>query len=388
VTLKTVPSSLVFSRDVYERRLEGLRDHDFYLVSSADAEWLTGVPRVATWPEYDPAVNEALTACLVGEQGPVFSVAHALWHLESGEAMRSWTVEELADGADPVVHLRRVAEIAGWRRDRPVHVAPAMPVGQTELLRRAFPDREIRSAAAVLGPLRARKESFEVEAMRDVAARTVAGIESACARLRQGVHRLELFQAVRDEILAQGVDDVGFGPDCWAVGPALAVDWANARTRNANPVLTPPCSVSLDVGAILRGYRSDVGRTIFIGEAPPRSAEALAVLREARAAGAPLLATGRRARDVDDATRALIAERGFGRGQWIPSGHGIGLEFHEPPVLGENDDTLLLDGNVVTFELAVWMDGDAGAFAEDTVVVRDGGPEWVIDGGGEALTIV
>ena len=210
--------------------------------------------------------------------------------------------------------------------------------------------------------------------MRDVALRTVAGIESACARLRPGVRRLELFQAVREEILDQGVDDVGFGPDCWAIGPDLAVDWANARTRNANPVLAPPCSVSLDVGATLRGYRSDVGRTIFVGEAPPRSAEALGVLREARAVAAPLLASGRRAREVDDATRALIAERGFGPGQWIPSGHGIGLEFHEPPVLGENDETVLLDGAAVTFELAIWMDGDAGAFAEDTVVVRDGGP--------------
>ena len=387
MSLKTVPSALVFTRDVYERRLEELRDHDFFLVSSADAEWLTGVPRIATWLEYDPAVNEALTACLVGEQGPVFSVAHALWHLESGEAMRSWGVEELEDGVDPVAQLRRVAEAAGWRRDRPIHVAAAMPFGQTELLREAFPDREIRSAAAVIGPRRARKESFEVEAMRDVALRTVAGIESACARLRPGVRRLELFQAVREEILAQGVDDVGFGPDCWAVGPDLAVDWANARTRNANPVLAPPCSVSLDVGATLRGYRSDVGRTIFVGEAPPRSAEALGVLRDARAVAAPLLASGRRAREVDDATRALIAERGFGPGQWIPSGHGIGLEFHEPPVLGENDETVLLDGAAVTFELAIWMDGDAGAFAEDTVVVRDGGPEWLIDGGGEALTI-
>jgi Xaa-Pro aminopeptidase len=387
VSLKTVPSSLVFARDVYERRLASLRDNDFFLVSSADAEWLTGVPRVATWPEYDPAVNEALTACLVGEHGPVFSVAHALWHLESGEAMRSWSVEELADGADPASHLRHVAEAAGWRSDRPVHVAAAMPFGQAELLRQAFPEREIRPAASVIGHRRARKDPFEVEAMRDVAARTVAGIESACARLRPGVRRLELFQAVREEILAQGVDDVGFGPDCWAIGPEVAVDWANAGTRNANPVLKAPCSVSLDVGAILRGYRSDVGRTIFVGEPPPRSADALGVLREARAAGAPLLATGRRAREVDDVTRALIAERGFGPGQWIPSGHGIGLEFHEPPVLGENDETVLLDGAAVTFELAVWIDGDAGAFAEDTVVVRDGGPEWLIDSGGEALTI-
>jgi Xaa-Pro aminopeptidase len=387
VSLKTVPSSLVFARDVYERRLASLRENDFFLVSSADAEWLTGVPRVATWPEYDPAVNEALTACLVGEDGPVFSVAHALWHLESGEAMRSWSVEELADGADPVAHLRHVAEAARWRSDRPIHVAAAMPFGQAELLREAFPEREIRPAASVIGHRRARKDPFEVEAMRDVAARTVAGIESACARLRPGVRRLELFQAVREEILAQGVDDVGFGPDCWATGPEVAIDWANARTRNANPVLEAPCSVSLDVGAILRGYRSDVGRTIFVGEPPVRSADALGVLREARAAGAPLLASGRCAREVDDATRALIAKRGFGPGQWIPSGHGIGLEFHEPPVLGENEDTILLDGMTVTFELAIWIDGDAGAFAEDTVVVRDGGPEWLIDSGGEALTI-
>ena len=385
MSLKTVPSSLLFSREIYERRVEGLRDHDHYLVSSADAEWLTGVPRTATWTEYDPALNEALTACLVGDRGPVFSVAHALWHLEAGAAMRAWEVEEL--NGDPVDHLRRVAELAGWRADRPIHVPAAMPVGQAELLRRAFPEREIRTTASTIGPLRARKEAFEIDAMRDVAERTVSGIRAACDRLRAGVRRLELFEAVRAEILAQGVDDVVYGPDCWAIGPSLAIEWSNARSRNANPVLEPPCSVSIDVGASLRGYRSDVGRTIFVGGAPSRSLEAMEVLGEARAAGAPMLVPGRRARDVDDVTRALIAKRGFGPGQWIPSGHGVGLEFHEPPVLGEGDETPLSDGNVVTFELAIWQEADAGAFAEDTVVVRDGGPEWLIADGGEPLAI-
>jgi Xaa-Pro aminopeptidase len=373
---------------VYLARLESLREHDLFLTAGADAEWLTGVPRPTGSGEYDPSLNEAITVCLVGENGPVFSAGHSLWHLQAGQAMRLWGTDEYVPGSDAVTHLRSVAARAGWRDGGPIHVPPAMPFGQLVLLQEAFARREIRSSDPLVAPLRASKEPFEVELMRDLARRTAAGIREACTRLRPGVRRLELLHAAREEILAQGLADV-IVVDLWAIGPGLAVDWMTSATRNENPRLEPPCSISIDVGAAGRsGYRSDVGRTIFVGEPPPRSAEALAVLREARAAGAPSLAPGRQAREVDDVTRAVIAERGFGPGQWIPSGHGIGLELHEPPVLGEADCSSLADGNVVSYELAIWQDGVAGAFAEDTVVVREGGPDWLIDDGGDPLAIV
>jgi Xaa-Pro aminopeptidase len=387
MTLKTIPSTLAFPKTVYTARLEAVQEHDFFLCSSADAEWLTGVPRIAAWSEYDPALSEAITAGFVGESGIVFSATHSQWHLEAGEAMRAWALEEFGTEDDPVRQLQRVAEAAGWRPQGPVYVPPSITYGQVELLRTAFPDREVRSTTAVLGPLRARKDANEIEAMRDIARRTVAGIRAACERLRPGLGRLDLFAAIREEILARGAGDVPYGPDCWAIGPAVAIDWANAATKNVNDPIEAPSSVSLDVGASLRGYRADVGRTIWVGEAPARSAEALAVIAAAREAGAPLLTPGRRAHEVDDMTRAVIAEAGFGPGQWIPSGHGIGLEFHEPPVLGEADKTVLEDGNVVSFELAIWQQGVAGAFAEDTVVIRESGLEWLIDDGYEPLVI-
>ena len=387
MSLKTVPSALALDKAVYENRLELLRGHDIFLGSSADAEWLTGVPRIATWTEYDPALSEQVTACFVGEAGPVFSVAHALWHLESGEAMRAWRVEEYTVGTDAAAHMKAMGKLAGWRDERPIFVPAAMPIGQTRLVREAFPNRQLRTTDELIGPLRARKEPREIEMMRETAQRTIRGITSACARLHAGLTRRDLLGAIRDEILAQDVDDVSYGPDCWAIGPHVAIDWSNAATKNTNPVLTPPCSVSLDVGATLRGYGADVGRTIFVGDAPPRSAEALAAISEARVAGMPALAPGRLAYEVDEMTRAVIRARGFGPGQWIPSGHGIGLELHEPPTLGEKDETPLENGNVVTFELAIWQEGVAGAFAEDTVVIFEHGLDWLIDGGDQPIEI-
>lgn len=387
MSLKTVASGLVFEKPFYEERLRTLRGHDVFLGSSADAEWLTGVPRIATWSEYDPGLSEQVTACFIGDDGPLFSVAHALWHLESGEAMRAWGVLEYTVGTDPIAHLRTAAKTAGWNDTRPIHVPAATPVSKTLLLREAFPKRELRTTESLLGPLRACKSEREIELMRMAAGRTNSGIREACARLHPGVTRLQLLSAVRDEILAQGIDDIAFGPDCWAIGPEVAIDWSNAATKNADPPLTPPCSVSLDVGARLSGYGADVGRTIFIGDPPARSAEALTAITEARLAGAPALRPGRLAHEVDELTRAVIADHGFGPGQWIPSGHGIGLELHEPPVLGERDKTPLSQGNVVTFELAIWQQGVAGAFAEDTVVIGSEGLDWLIDDGDEPLII-
>lgn len=385
--MKTTPSDLVLDRALYEKRLDWLAACDFALCSSADTEWLTGVPRIASWTEYDPALSEAIVLGFVGEHGVVFSVMHALWHLEAGEAMRRWGIEEYKPGSDPLAHLRRLAMAAGWRASAPVYVPDSMPARQLDLLRQAFPDREFRLASTVIGPLRTRKDPVEVEIMRDVAQRTVAGIKAACAQVGPGVGYREFLACVRREILATGVSDIPYGPDAWATGPSVSIDWANAHNRSRDFILNAPLALSLDVGASLSGYRSDVGRTIWFGEPSFESAAALDVIREARAVGLPCLTPGARAHEVDDATRAFIAQRGFGAGQWIPSGHGIGLEFHDPPVLGEKDDTILADGNVVTYELAIWEEGRASAFAEDTVVIREGGLEWLIGDGDEPIIV-
>jgi len=385
--MRTTPSDLVLDRAVYAARLAALADHDLALCSSADAEWLTGVPRIASWSEYDPALSEAITIGLVGARGVVFSAMHSLWHLEAGAAMRRWELLDYRAGDDPLAHLRRVAEAAGWRADRPVHVPGSMPARQLGLLRDAFPERRFALADDVLGPLRARKDEHEIAIMRDVAQRTATGIRAACADLRPGVRYREFLARVRAGILATGVDDVPYGPDAWATGPGLQIEWANAGNRHEDPLLAAPLALSLDVGASLRGYRSDVGRTVWFGEPSFASAEALDAIRSARLAGLPFLRAGCRAHEVDDATRACIAGLGFGAGQWIPSGHGVGLEFHDPPVLGERDETPLADGNVVTYELAIWEEGRASAFAEDTVVIRDGDPEWLVDDGADPIIV-
>ena len=383
--MKTTPSDLMLERDVYLERLQRLAVHDFALCASADAEWLTGVPRITSWSEYDPALSEAITLGFVGARGVVFSAMHSLWHLEAGEAMRRWDVEIFRPGSDPVVHLRKLAQAAGWRPDAPVYVPGSMPAGQYDLLRQAFPDREFRIATEVIGPLRQRKSAVEIAIMRDVAQATVTGIRAACREVSLGIRYRDFLAAVRAGIIAAGADDVPYGPDAWASGPKLSIDWSNAANKSQNPVLEAPLALSIDVGATLRGYRSDVGRTIWFGAPSFESAEALSVIREARQVGLPFLMPGKRAHEVDDATRAHIASRGFGDGQWIPSGHGIGLEFHDPPVLGEQDRSVLTEGNVLSYELAIWETGRASAFAEDTLVIREGGPEWLIDDGDEPI---
>jgi len=339
---------------------------------------------LANDPGFDADPGVAMTACFIGPRGVVFSVGHSQWALEAGSVMALWAVHEFA-GGDAAEHFRQVAEMAGWI-EGPVYVAPATEFRQVELLRRAFPASELRVADFVT-PLRSLKSEAEIDLLRKAARLTAGAIRDACGELRNGISRLDLLAAVERQLLAAGVDRVVYGPDIWAIGPAISVDWSSPATLYADPVLIPPCSVSLDVGVSFRGYRADVGRTIFIGGVPPRSAEALDTLREARRVGVAALRPGRRAEEVDAITRSLIVERGFGAGFWIPSGHGIGLEIHEAPILRAGDRTVFQAGNVVNFELAIWQDGVAGAFAEDTVVIRDDGPEWLIDDGDQPVVV-
>lgn len=132
--------------------------------------------------------------------------------------------------------------------------------------------------------------------------------------------------------------------------------------------------VVLDFGALVDGYHSDMTRTVCVGEpATARLTEIDAVVRGAQEAGVAAVRSGVGAFDVDEVCRTFIADAGFGDRFVHGTGHGVGLDIHEFPILGQTATASLDAGFVVTVEPGVYLPDEGGVRIEDSVVVTADG---------------
>lgn len=131
--------------------------------------------------------------------------------------------------------------------------------------------------------------------------------------------------------------------------------------------------VVLDFGALVDGYCSDMTRTIMVGEPTDTQRRMLDVVAASQRAGIEAVTPGVRCGDVDQASRAVIDDAGWGDAFMHSTGHGVGLEIHEEPRVAAGADATLAPGAVVTVEPGVYLPGHGGVRIEDTVVVTPDG---------------
>jgi len=133
--------------------------------------------------------------------------------------------------------------------------------------------------------------------------------------------------------------------------------------------------VVLDLGAILRGYSSDLTRTVYLGRAPKEIRRWYGAVVEAQAAARKVIRAGVTGGEVDRAARNFLRRAGLGRYFVHSTGHGLGLEVHEAPRLARGQKNKLPAGSVVTVEPGIYFPGRGGIRVEDDVLVLEGGSE-------------
>jgi Xaa-Pro aminopeptidase len=131
--------------------------------------------------------------------------------------------------------------------------------------------------------------------------------------------------------------------------------------------------VTLDFGVILRGYCSDMTRTVHVGKATSEERSAYEAVQEAQENGLHAVAAGVTCGDVDRACRSVLERRKLGKYFTHSTGHGVGLEIHEQPRIAKGQKTRLEAGMIVTIEPGVYLPGHFGIRIEDTVSVTSHG---------------
>jgi Xaa-Pro aminopeptidase len=242
-------------------------------------------------------------------------------------------------------------------------------------LREVIPDRiELVAAGGIVEALRAVKEPVEVERIAAASALTDEAYEWLRVHGLVGRTEREVALALENEMRRRGAEPAF---------DSIVASSERGALPHAEPADVPierGTLVTLDIGARLDGYHSDCTRTWATGELPDDLAGAYELVRRAQEAALDAVRPGPEGREVDAVARDIIEAAGHGEHFGHGLGHGVGLEIHEGPRLARTGDAPLVDGNVVTVEPGVYLDGRGGVRIEDTLHVVAGGPAVPLTG--------
>jgi Xaa-Pro aminopeptidase len=225
------------------------------------------------------------------------------------------------------------------------------------------------AASPVLGRLRAVKDADELDALRRAGAAADATFADVCGVGFEGRREDEIAAEVAALLVRHGHARADFA--IVASGPHGASPHHEAGDR----VIGRGDAVVLDFGGELDGYFSDTSRTVVVGAEPDGFREVYDLVGQAQAAAVRAVRPGVTAEEIDRVARDRIAEAGLGDRFLHRTGHGIGLEVHEPPYLVAGNDERLEPGMTFSVEPGVYLEGRFGVRIEDIVTVTDDGVE-------------
>ncbi|MFD4292347.1 aminopeptidase P family protein [Rhodococcus sp. NPDC058505] len=273
------------------------------------------------------------------------------------------------DRSSAAALVGRLADRAGVRVGFESHV---VTVDALAAWRSAAPDLALTRAPRLVERLREVKDEHEVGLLRRACAAADLALAVLIERggLRPGRTEREVGRDLEFLMLEHGGDGVSF-ETIVAAGANSAIP----HHRPTDAVLASGDFVKLDFGATVAGYHSDMTRTYVLGSAAAWQRDVYDLVLRSQAAGRAALAPGVAVGEVDAASRSVIEDAGHGDLFLHGLGHGVGLEIHEAPGIGKGGTGTLLAGAAVTVEPGVYFSGRGGVRIEDTLVVREQGPE-------------
>lgn len=223
------------------------------------------------------------------------------------------------------------------------------------------------SAAATLGGLRSVKDDAELASMQAAAHAADRAFGRIAQHALTGRTEKEIAAELSRGLVEEGHDRADF---------AIVGGGPNSASPHHQPTsrrLVAGDPVVMDFGGEVDGYFSDITRTAVVGEEPSGFDEVYETVAAAQQAAFDAIAPGVEAQEVDRAARRVIEEAGFGENFIHRTGHGIGLEIHEPPYIVEGNETPLVPGMTFSLEPGIYLPGRFGVRIEDIVVVTETG---------------
>mgnify|MGYP004503863683 CR=1 FL=1 len=269
--------------------------------------------------------------------------------------------------------------VAGLLRDRKV---ASGPIGIEETVRyfavdglaKALPLAVIRSGAGVVRGCRMIKSPAEIALMQRASDITIAAYRDTYGKIAKGMTRDDIAKLMDAATRARGGE-----PEFSLV--LLGEASAYPHGSHQRQVLADGMTVLMDCGCTVQGYQSDISRTFVFGEALREQRMVWDQVRRGQTMAFAAARVGTPAGQIDDTVRRYYESLGYGPGYALPglphrTGHGIGLDGHEPVNLVHGETTPLAPGMCFSDEPGLYLPGKFGVRLEDCFHMTEQGARW------------
>jgi Xaa-Pro dipeptidase len=317
--------------------------------------------------------SERLTALLLFTDGPSVLVTPTF---EEANHKRNAVADEVRTWQEDEDPIPLVAKLLNGKKS--LGAEGSTSYGTVSALASATSTR-VEDANAVFDALRMIKSDEEQAFIREAGKRTNAAIEGTHKRMRAGMSENDVAKILEEEFTKQGVRGGGLVQ----FGPSSAFPHGAPAERR----LAKGDAVLIDCGCKVRGYSSDITRTVSFGPPSDEFRKVYGIVDKAQMAGIEALKAGVNAEDVDRAARKVIEDAGYGQFFTHRVGHGLGMDGHEQPYLVRGNKRPLSAGNVQTIEPGIYMPEKFGVRIEDDYAVQKDGAKSLSVRPGEMVVV-
>ncbi len=186
--------------------------------------------------------------------------------------------------------------------------------------------------------------------------------------IRPGMTEIQVAEEIEKTLMGLGAEGLAFDTIC--------VSGEKGDQPHGVPsekIIQDGDLVTMDFGAVVRGYCGDMTRTIGIGSISRELKDAYDVVKRSQEAGLSACRAGVPCKEIDRVCRSIIEEAGFGEYFVHGTGHGVGREVHESPTLNGKSEEVLEAYMPVTVEPGIYVPGSFGIRIEDLAIITDFG---------------
>lgn len=244
-----------------------------------------------------------------------------------------------------------------------------LTVERYEALKSRIPQVIFHGLDDEINNMRVIKDEIERKKLKKAAELADYAIEVGIKEIAVGKTELEIVQKIENKIKELGCK-MSFETTVLS-GPKSA----SPHGKTGNRKIQDGDFVLLDLGVIYEGYCSDITRTVAIGEISDEKRKIYEVVKRSNEESIKAIKPGITCRDLDQISRKVIQDAGYGRHYTHRLGHGLGISVHEFPSISGNNELELLPGMVFTVEPGIYKEEIGGVRIEDDVVVTENSAE-------------
>jgi Xaa-Pro aminopeptidase len=368
----------------FERRLKQFREQmdargwaGTMLAPSGDMEYLIGVRRQRPNATKSHMHGDWLYGAIVTPTECVFVAPLLAHHFIQNQAKdKPWITDVIMIDDGDNVHRLATQLLGKYSLAGKMLGVPREALASTVFeIQQVAPGTTFHSTWDIVAPMRAIKDSEEIELMRQAARVTDAIFDDVRQNLRYGMTEVDVMMEVEYQMLKHRTEGSSFVTGIMIKGPGVPDALEEGVSRTGYAEIQPGRVIAFDFGVVLDGYVSDFGRTVHCGEPDAELRRIHDLVMEAQANGMAAMKAGQiTAEQANQAARQVIEEAGYGPNFFHRLGHGIGIDVHEPPFLAKGDKSVLEANMCFTVEPSIWVSGKCFTRVEDVVVVGpDGG---------------